>query len=199
VGAILFAATARADVPLSAPAASASSHWNDVSLDDYRMHLQELTAIVDACAKARDMKACDPMLVGQDDRIPVAAQGSAVAGNGQRRLVRYGWLRVLLSKAQDKDVVESEAEKKQESAAESARPPRPTTTELLKAAGVRLAQDLAQIRAGVAAQPSHDAERAAMRQILAGREFRNIEESPGILCSKRSAIGSTRYLKARPN
>jgi hypothetical protein len=167
---------ARADIPLSAPAAPASSHWNDVSLDDYRKHLQALTAIVDACSKARDMKACDPMLVGQDDRIPLTP--ATAAGSAERRLVRYGWLRVLLSKAQDKDVVESEAEKKQESAVESARPPRPTTTELLKAAGVRLAYDLAQIDTGNAAQPSHDAERATMRQVLAGREFRNIEESP---------------------
>jgi hypothetical protein len=169
---------ARADIPLSAPAAPAASHWNDVSLEDYRKHLLALTAIMDACAKARDMKSCDPMLVGQDDRVPVAIEGSAAASNAERRLVRYGWLRVLLSKAQDKDVVESDAEKKQESALENARPPRATTTELLKAAGVRLARDLAEIDAGTGAGPAHDGERGAMRQVLAGREFRNLEETP---------------------
>ena len=34
------------------------------------------------------MKACDPALVDQDDRVPING-----APNAERRLVRYGWLR----------------------------------------------------------------------------------------------------------
>src|SRR5271170_3683723 len=76
----------------------ASSRPHEASLDEYRAHLLSLATLVEACAKARDMKTCDPAQVGPDDEVPLAqSQGS------QRRLIRYGWLRVLLSKAQDKD------------------------------------------------------------------------------------------------
>jgi hypothetical protein len=54
----------------------------------------------------------------------------------------------------------------------------PTTTELLKAADVRLAQDLAQIDARSTAEPGHVDVRATMRQVLSEREFRNLEETP---------------------
>ena len=129
-------------------------------------------AIVEACAKARDMKACDPALVGPDDRVPVVA-----GSGGERRLVRYGWLRVLLSKAQDKDVDESSSGAKKAAEEESVRPPRPTTTQLLKDAETRLAQELAQTGAATATAPAHDWERATLHQVLAGREFRNLEET----------------------
>jgi hypothetical protein len=76
------------------PPAPPSGRWRDAPLDDYREHLGELTTLVHACANARDLKNCDPLLVGPDDRIPLG--NSANAG---RRLVRYGWLRVLFSKA----------------------------------------------------------------------------------------------------
>jgi len=176
VAAVLAAAQARADLPIAAPSALPASHWNDVSLEDYRKHLQALTAIVGACAKARDMKACDPALVGPDDRVP--AQIPAVAGSGgERRLVRYGWLRVLLAKAQDKDVDESSAGTKRAADEESARPLRPSTTQLLKDAETRLAQDLAQTSGSTASAPARDRERAALHQVLAGREFRNLEET----------------------
>jgi len=176
LAAVLAAAQARADLPLAAPSALPASHWNDVSLEDYRKHLQALTAIVEACAKARDAKTCDPTLVGPDDRVPAHISVAAGSG-GERRLVRYGWLRVLLAKAQDKDVAESNAGKKKAAEEESARPPRPPTTQLLKDAGTRLAQELAQTSADPATEPGHDRERAALRQVLAGREFRNLDET----------------------
>ncbi|MDR3749968.1 MAG: DUF4129 domain-containing protein [Terracidiphilus sp.] len=176
LAAVLAAAQARADLPLAAPSAPAASHWNDASREDYRKHLQALTAIVEACAKARDMKACDPALVGQDDRVPAQIPVAAGSG-GKRRLVRYGWLRVLLSKAQDKDVDESSAGLKKAGDEESARPPKPSTTQLLKDAETRLAQELAQSSAAAATSPAHDRERAALHQVLASREFRNLEET----------------------
>ena len=176
LAAVLAAAQARADLPLAAPSALPASHWNAVSLDDYRKHLQALATIVEACAKARDTKTCDPTLVGPDDRVPDPVP--AVAGSGgERRLVRYGWLRVLLAKAQDKDAVEPSAGTKKAAEEESARPPRPFTTQLLEDAGTRLAQELAQTSAATATAHAHDPERAALHQVLAGREFRNLEET----------------------
>lgn len=81
-----------AQLNLNAHPAPSPGHWRDASLDEYRAHLAALVPIVDACAKARDLKTCDPLLVGPDDNIPF--------GQG-RRLIRYGWLRVLLSRAED--------------------------------------------------------------------------------------------------
>jgi hypothetical protein len=178
LAAILGSASARADSPLADhPSPSPASKPRDASLDDYRQHLTTLATLVEACAKARDIKTCDPTQVGPDDRVPLALPGKPE----NRRLIRYGWLRVLLSVAQDKDVVAPEAKK--ETPAESVRPPQPTTTQLLKDAETRLAQDLAESDRALATQaatlaaapPAHDAERAVMKQVLAGRDFRNLE------------------------
>jgi hypothetical protein len=165
-----------------APAVPQSSQPRDASLDDYRTHLQALTALVDACAKARDMKTCDPAQVGTDDRVPLTP-----APNSERRLVRYGWLRVLLSKAQDKDAAvpaSKPAPTAKPTPAEpdanqwqNVRPIPPTTTELLKSAHQRLARDLAQAGAAAVALPDHGQERAVMKQVLAGRDFANLEET----------------------
>jgi hypothetical protein len=51
-----------------------------------------------------------------------------------------------------------------------------TTSELLEDAKVRLAADLAQAGGAAAPAPNHAQERDAMRQVLAGRDFRNLEE-----------------------
>jgi hypothetical protein len=176
IGAVIVVALpgavmSRADSPLAAdhPSPSATSKPHDASLDDYKQHLTALTTLVEACAKARDLKTCDPTFVGPDDRVPLALAGKAT----QRRLIRYGWLRVLLSEAQDKDVVAPEAKK--EAPAESVRPPKPTTTQLLKDAETRLAHDLEESDRPPARPPAHDPERAVMKQVLAGRDFRGLE------------------------
>jgi hypothetical protein len=165
----------------STPAAAAppAAHPHDASYDEYRQHLTALKAIVDSCAKYRDIKACDPAQVGVDDRVPVST-----APNAERRLVRYGWLRVLLSRAQDKDTDPSEngADAKKQTAPatgtpkEEARPPKRTTTQLLIDAKDRLAGDLAQIDKPSAETPAHAEQRAVMNQVLAGRDFANLEE-----------------------
>ena len=173
LAAVLAAAQARATSPVPAAPAPAASHWHEASLDEYRQHLLALTTLVDACAKARDTKTCDPTLGGPDDRVPLGQDA-----NAERRLVRYGWLRVLLSKAQDKDepAPKPVPGAKGSPAEESVLPPRRTTSELLQDAGTRLAHDLAQAGAAAAASPVHNQERDAMTQVLAGREFRNLEE-----------------------
>jgi hypothetical protein len=171
LAAILVAAQARADGPVPAVPAPAASHSHEASLQDYRSHLLALASLVEACAKARDTKTCDPSLVGQDDRVPLGE-----AANAERRLVRYGWLRVLLSEAQNKDVPSPTPGAKGAPAQESTQPPLRTTTELLLDAETRLAHDLAQSDAPPVPPPVHTQERDAMRGVLAGRDFRNLEE-----------------------
>ena len=162
-----------AQLNLNAHPAPSPGHWRDASLDEYRAHLAALVPIVDACAKARDLKTCDPLLVGPDDNIPF--------GQG-RRLIRYGWLRVLLSRAEDPDQkpskksIKSATPDHENDEPAGTRPPPVTTSALLEAAKARLAADLAQTEVAAAPEPAHTAERAAMRQILAGKDFRGVEQ-----------------------
>lgn len=170
-------ATILASVPAWADSAS-PSHGREASPSQYRQHLLDLDVLVISCAEARSAKSCDPTLVGPDDRVPLGN-----AANAERRLVRYGWLRVLLSKAQDKDVTAPEAKSAagalKPPANAASRPPLPTTTELLQEARTRLTQDLAQADAAASAPPPVTADRTpvrdSMKKVLAGRDFRNLE------------------------
>ena len=164
----------------TAPTPTSTSKPRDASLDDYRAHLQSLTALVQACAKARDVKTCDPTAVGPDDEVPVASQPSVQTGTA-KRLVRYGWLRVLLSQAQDKDAAPPAKPKTAPTSEQRAwadvRPAPPTTTQLLESAQKRLAADIAQAATPAPPLPDHAQQRAAMKQVLAEREFADLEET----------------------
>jgi hypothetical protein len=164
--------------PIPSAPAPASGGWNDVSIADYRKHLESLSAVVEACARARDAKACDPALVGKDDRVALGAGSSAV-----KRPARYAWLRVLLQQAQKKDAPKPQktpAVATNPLTASDALPPPATTTELLQAAKERLAADDAQAGGAAQAEPDYAKQRAAMEQVLAGREFRGLKRrSPG--------------------
>jgi hypothetical protein len=172
LAALLGLASARAD----SPAAQFTNNSREATLAEYRQHLADLSAVVAACAKARDEKSCDPALVGQDDRVPLSN-----APNAERRLEHYGWLRVLLAKAQEKDKPPKKpaATAPAAPAEETTRPPKPTTSQLLQAAQARLTQDMTQADAAAAgspaAAPDHGHERETMKQVLAGRDFRNLE------------------------
>ncbi len=182
----LAAALAVPTVHADAPAAQPASSFREATLAEYRQHLVELNAVVAACAKARNSKACDPALVGQDDRVPLSN-----APNAERRMVRYNWLRALLTQAQEKDAAKTEDKlpakpqvkpvvgSEQTPVEEPTRPPKPTTSELLQAAEARLTQDIAQADGAAAAQPvaapDHAQERDVMKQVLSGRDFRNLE------------------------
>jgi hypothetical protein len=180
--------------------AQPTKNVREASLAEYRQHLVELNAVVEACAKARNIWSCDPALAGQDDQIPLTN-----APNAERRLVRYNWLRALLLKAQSKDKIPKEAQGKAENKSqnkpeaspddkatskpddnpketlevEAVRPPKPSTSELLQAAQVRLARDIAQADSAAAgppaAVPDHARERETMKQVLSGRDFRGLE------------------------
>jgi len=191
----------RADAPANQP----MDRWREATLAEYRQHLIELNAVVEACAKARDTRSCDPALTGQDDHVPLGNMT-----NAERRLVRYGWLRALLALAQTKDETpegaqgkaknksqnksedraEDKAQSKPADGAEEAlgdettQPPKPTTSELLQAAQVRLTQDIAQADGAAAGAPAVAPDyaqeriqvRETMKQVLAGRDFRNLEQ-----------------------
>lgn len=186
LAALLCAPLVHAD----APAALLADSSRDASLTEYRQHLVQLQTVVAACAKARDTKSCDPALAGQDNRVPLGN-----APNAERRMVRYGWLRALLTQAQEKDKDEAKDKGQNKPAAkpqakpagdsedatdeEPTRPLKPATSELLQAAQARLTQDIAQAdeAAGVSpkAAADHTPERGAMKQVLSGRDFRNLE------------------------
>lgn len=159
---------------VTAPASPMASVADDATLDQYRQHLQNLTAIVEACAKARDAKTCDAALVGADDRVPLGT-----GSNAERRRIRYDWVRALLERAKNKD----EAAAKPDVVAQvmpslaSSRPQKRTTTELLEDAKTRLARDLAQTGLPATTLPGHAQERDAMKKVLAQRDFRNLEET----------------------
>lgn len=184
----------RADTPAPQPA----NNVREATLAEYRQHLVELNVVVEACAKARDKKSCDPALAGPDDRVPLT-------NTPERRLVRYSWLRALLEVAQTKDETPkgeqnktgNKSQNKPESSPvdkakrksatgavevpqeEPTSPRKPTTSELLQAAQLRLTQDIAQADSLAAGPPTaaadHVPERETMKQVLSGRDFRNLE------------------------
>ena len=187
-------------VRADAPTAQLSKNWREATLAEYRQHLVELNEVVEACTKARDTKSCDPALVGQDDHVPLTT-----APNAERRLVRYGWLRALLLNARTIDEPTKEAQgskgnksqNKSEgspddkaqskpaaggekaSAEKPALAPKLTTSDLLHAAQVRLTEEITQADSAAAgppaAAPDYAQERATMKQVLAGRDFRGLE------------------------
>ncbi|HEY3705516.1 MAG TPA: DUF4129 domain-containing protein [Terracidiphilus sp.] len=149
-----------------------------VSIADYRAHLEALEKLTAACAKTRSAEACDPLHVGADDEIPWGA-----GSQQQTRVVRFGWLRVLLEKAQKPEDAQK-AKGSQKADDDGEKEEAPSTSQLLNDARARLTQDIAQVDEGAGGQPSHAGERAALEQVLAGREFRNLkkpEQGPSAL------------------
>lgn len=154
------------------PPAQGTGRFRDVSIDEYRQHLGALSALVDSCAKARNVKGCDPTLVGPDDRISIV-----IGPRSESRLIRYGWLRVLFSKAEEPDEKSAPAIKRRPAGTKpGGNQDQPTTSEFLKDAKVRLENDLAQSHASEPPVGDDASERAAMQQVLAGPEFRNLKQ-----------------------
>jgi hypothetical protein len=156
------------------PEPQTTAHWRDVSMDEYRQHLIALEGVVDLCAKRRDVESCDPVLVGAEDRIRLA-----VGTQTEPRLIRYDWLRMLLLKAEQPDEkpaarAGSNVTNKRGEITVADQPP---PSQLLQDARIRLERDLVQARDPVAPTPDHAQERAVMREVLAGKEFRNLRQS----------------------
>jgi hypothetical protein len=150
--------------------------WRSATLAEYRAHLEDLQKVTADCAKARTLDACDPARVGTDDEIPWGAPG-----HEQKRVVRFGWLRALLHRAQEPDDAvkakgaapvpnpDQSDNDKQEAVA--------TTSQLLKDAQTRLSDDLAQADGSAETAATHAQERTVLTQVLAGREFRNLKQA----------------------
>ena len=166
--------------PTSAPPVTTdhpTGHFQDVSLDEYRHHLMALITLTQACAKARNLKACDPTLVGPDDHVPVNSAPDALGrGLAERRIIRYGWLRILFSRAEEPDKAQEAPKTKSEQSDPAHTAPPRTTSQLLEDAQTRLAQDLDQAGADSTPLPQHTAERNTLNQVLTGREFRNLKQ-----------------------
>lgn len=147
--------------------------WQDASLEDYRKHLVALQTLTRECAKGRDVKTCDPTRVGPDDRVPTGG-----GANAERRIVRYGWLRILFSRAEEPDKTQEAPGpgKLRDGSKDSARAAQPTTSQLLQDAQGRLASDLEEAARGYTTPAAHAAERELMTQVLAGREFRDLKQ-----------------------
>jgi hypothetical protein len=136
-----------------------------VTLDAYRAKLQELKRLTAECAKARDEAHCDPNLIGLDTHVALS-QGP----NAPARLVRYDWLRVLFARAKQNDADDEELR-----IGPTAKGP--SIADLMQAAQERLDRDIEQTSALEAASPKHDAERNALKQVLAGSEFKNLKRA----------------------
>ncbi len=156
-------------VPPPEPQTTVRSH--EVSTEDYRRHLVALEVLVETCAKARDAKGCDPALVGPDDKITIVAGGKT-----ELRLIRYGWLRLLLSKAEEPDEQPSVASKSGKGHS-IANPAEVTTSKLLETARTRLEHDLAESHQPSLPAPDYARERAVMQEVLSGRDFRSAQQA----------------------
>jgi hypothetical protein len=168
-------ATAQTRTGIANPLASRPvGRWQDVSLEDYRKHLVFLEGLTQSCAQARDLKTCDPTLVGPDDRVPLGNNPRA-----ERRMVRYGWLRILFSHAEEPDKAQQAPDSRipASPARDKTRADAPTTSQLLLDAEKRLTRDLAQANIPSVPTPPHDLARETMKQVLAGREFQNLQQA----------------------
>ena len=161
----------------SAQSAKPAGDWRDADSQAYRQHLENIEKIVVACRKARTTAACDPALVGPDDRLRLS--------EGEPREIRYDWLRALLDEA-------GKPEKKETESKPLAIKPQPvlgvkpaqltiphivSSDEKLARAQERLQADGRQIGSETDPTPIHSVQREALEKILARREYQNIAES----------------------
>ena len=152
----------------------ADAGWRDVSVAEYRQHLQDLDALVAACRgqwAAHDTEqqiqdACDLEKVGPNDRV--LRPGGA---GSQPREVRYDWLRAVLARAAGKDTA---AEPAVRGPAANAKSGGMATAELLTEAHQRLQQDAQQAASPAEANAGYAGERKALDAILAQKVYRGV-------------------------
>jgi hypothetical protein len=169
IGVARCAAIAPQQAQVAVPSAAANA-----SFDDYRKHLEAMILLTQKCAKGRNVESCDPQGIWADEHVPL--------GQGSQRVISYEWLRVLITRAQEPDKAQQAAGTMGNAQLQndSSLPKPRTTTQLLDAALVRLADDLRQAGGQIQGVPGHAAESDAMRKVLAEREFRRLKaQSPG--------------------
>jgi hypothetical protein len=148
-----------------------NSGWRDVSLAEYRQHLEALDSVVADCQAQVKLKkpapannnACDPGRVGPNDRV----QGLGT----EVHEVRYDWLRTVLTHAGDKGstvkpiVVGTPGRAKSQPVSAS---------DLLNQASQRLEMDERQAEAPLETSPNYTNERKSLDAILAQREYQGV-------------------------
>jgi tetratricopeptide (TPR) repeat protein len=142
---VMLCMNAQAQMPaLTAPQGLPS--LQDVSVEEYRHHLDQLRALVADCGRV--VTACNPDSVGHDDRVHPL--------QGQPYLVRYGWLRMVLD---DRDP-----------AAHRSR------TELLAQAEQRLSEQEEELYHPKSASPLREEDRVQRDRVLTSKEFQVVHE-----------------------
>jgi hypothetical protein len=146
--------------------------WRDVSLAEYRQHLDELDSVVADCQAQLKLKkpapannnACDPDRVGPNDRV----QGPGA----EAREVRYDWLRSVLIHAGNKGSAEQQPVVVGVHSSAKSQPP--DASDLLNDARQRLQMDERQAESPLAANPAYTGERKSLDAILAQREYQGV-------------------------
>jgi hypothetical protein len=168
-GRVLLLALFTATPHVQAQVSDAGASLRDLSLADYRQHLEQLEAVVIACRAQAARKvpvpssdnACDPNRVGSDDRVSGAGSGSSP------RDVRYDWLRAVLARAGGKGAAATPSINLMPSL--KSKPP--TIDALLAEAQARLENDEKQAAGTAGPEPNYASQRAALNAILAQRAY----------------------------
>ena len=154
----------------------ADAGWRDVTLAEYRQHLEELDVLVAACQSAQANKnaaqmrsACDPRQVGPDNRVHF--QAGAIS---ETREVRYDWLRAVLGFAAKKDHPAQSASFTLTPGAKNQQAP--SADARLTQARERLQQDAKQAESPLQPGAEYANERSALNAILAERAYRGATE-----------------------
>jgi len=115
------------------------------------------------------------VLVLQHRRFAAFLNAAMTTGRAARpRSVKFGWLRVLFSRAEEPDEPATSSDDAQKSGNTQAS--QPTTSQLLQAATNRLTDDLAQASRALRTESGNPREREMMQEVLAGRDFRGLEQ-----------------------
>jgi hypothetical protein len=175
---LALAAAAR---PTPAQAFGADAGWRDVSMAEYRLHLEDLDGVVVNCQTQRRIRsaapaktapasddACDPARIGPDDRVHGLASGDALP-----REVRYDWLRSVLGRAENKG---AQAKPIAIGAATDAKNHQLGVDALLAEARQRLQEDAKQAESTPEASPSYAGERKSLNAILAQKVYQGVTQ-----------------------
>jgi hypothetical protein len=165
--------------PLAPAQATDGAGMHDVSLADYRQHLEQLDSIIVACRAQVARKTpvpssdnvCDPDHVGSDDRV------SGFAGSSPRE-VRYDWLRSVLASARSGHAATPPAAIRLTPGAQSAAPP--TIDELLGEAQTRIENDEKQTAGSAGQASAYAAQRSTLNAILSERAYQSSTQSSPI-------------------
>jgi hypothetical protein len=154
---------------------SAGAGSRDVSLAEYRQHLNDLDGLVAACQAQRAKKqvalansdVCNPRQIGPDDRVHWPDPSS------ETRDVRFDWLRAVFDNASKTG---NAAQQNPLALVPSQKNNSPSVDELLAQARQRLQEDEKQATNPPEASPNYAAERKSLNSILAEKAYQGVSE-----------------------